>query len=172
MKEIVGNVFDLCIDGETDSICITTNGIVGATGLATMGAGVAGEAARRWPSVRKNLGKALKAFGNKPFVIGMINKENQFLDPIVKDISNKNYKCLVWSFPTKDDFRYNSKIDLIKQSCHLMVKAANKLDLKRIMLPRPGCSNGKLNWSDVKKEIAPILDDRFYITAFESEMKE
>lgn len=172
MKEIIGNVFDLCIDGETDSICITTNGIVGATGLATMGAGVAGEAARRWPSVRKNLGKALKAFGNKPFVIGIINNNNQFIDPISKLITNKEFKCLVWSFPTKDDFKFNSKVELIKESCQLMVKAADKLELKRIMLPRPGCSNGRLSWDSVKKEISPILDDRFYITAFESEMKE
>ena len=51
MKEIIGNVFDLAMEPGVDSICITTNGIVNASGLAIMGAGVAGEASKRWPTL-------------------------------------------------------------------------------------------------------------------------
>ena len=169
MKEITGNMFDLMSDGETDSICITTNGIIGNDGRAIMGAGCAGEAARRWPTVRKTLGKALKAFGNLPYVIGMTDPDGNFQDTDAKLILDKKYQCLIWSFPTKGDFRYKSLTDLIVKSAKLMVEHADKFELKKIVMPRPGCSNGKLEWSEVKKLIEPILDDRFFIVSFESE---
>jgi hypothetical protein len=170
MKEIKGNVFDFIEDPDTDSICITTNGIVGATGLATMGAGTAGEAARRWLGVRKNLGNGLKVVGNVPFVIGIINKEGMFINPKkenFQDILDKNYKCLIWSFPTKDDFRNNSILPLIQKSAVYLSQNADKLGLKKIVIPRPGCSNGKLSWADVKPAIEPLLDDRFVIVSLE-----
>lgn len=169
MKEIKGNVFDLALTPEVDAICITTNGIVGATGLATMGAGTAGEAARRWPNVRANLGKALNSYGNLPFVIGFLDIDGKYHDPDRKSIMEKKYKCLVWSFPTKNDFRFKSDINLIKQSAELMAQMVDELKLKNVILPRPGCTNGKLSWTDVKAVIEPILDDRFSITTFEGE---
>jgi len=169
MKEIIGDIFTSMSDGETDSICITTNGIVGADNKAIMGAGTAGEAARRYPSVRKTLGKALNAFGNLPYVIGMIGLDGNFQDTDAALIKEKKYRCLLWSFPTKNDFRFKSDMNLIIKSCQLMVDHANKFELKKIVLPRPGCSNGKLLWADVKKLIEPILDDRFVIVSFENE---
>ena len=33
-------------------------------------------------------------------------------------------------------------------------------DIDAIILPRPGCGNGKLKWCDVKKVIEPILIDK------------
>ncbi len=169
MKEVIGDVFTEMMNPDVDSICITTNGIVGADGKAIMGAGTAGEAARRWTTVRKRLGKALKTFGNLPYVIGMINLAGTFQDTDAALIKDKKYKCLVWSFPTKNDFRHNSDIELIRNSAKLMVDHANTFDLKKIVLPRPGCSNGKLDWKTVKTEIAGILDDRFVIVSFASE---
>lgn len=170
MKEIKGNVFDLALEDGVDSICITTNGITNFNGLAIMGAGTAGEAARRWPAVRVNLGKALKAFGNFPYVIGMINKQGDFVNPSSKAIKEKDYKCLIWSFPTKNDFRYNSIPALIERSALALVEHVNKFDLKKIMIPRPGCSNGGLQFDEVKKIIEPIFDDRFHITTLEGEV--
>lgn len=169
MKEIIGNIFDLMLTPEVDSICITTNGIIGNDGRAIMGAGVAGEAARRWSTVRARLGKALKTFGNLPYVIGMINLEGDFQDTDASLIKDKKYRCLVWSFPTKNDFRFKSDIELIKKSAKLMAEHADTFELKQVALPRPGCSNGKLDWKTVKTEIENILDDRFVIVSFDSE---
>lgn len=36
-----------------------------------------------------------------------------------------------------------------------------------ILLPRPGCGNGSLNWErDVRPVLAPVLDDRFSVITF------
>ena len=167
MKEVNGNVFDLMLEPETDSICITTNGIIGADGKAIMGAGTAGEAARRWSTVRSTLGKALKTFGNLPYVIGFINLSGEFQETNATLIKEKQYKCLIWSFPTKNDFRKKSDIDLIKKSATLMAAHADSFELKRIILPAPGtgAATGKLSWeSEVKPVIQDILDDRFIIS--------
>jgi hypothetical protein len=169
MKEITGNVFDLINEPDVDSICITTNGIVNANGLAIMGAGVAGEAARRWPSIRKNLGRAINASGNFPFVIGIINPNGEFINPTRKLITAKEFKCLVWSFPTKNDWQDNSDIELIKQSSKMLYDRTKELGLKNIVLPRPGTTNGKLIWSNVKEAITPLLDDRFIIVSREQD---
>lgn len=172
MKEIKGSVFDFINDNETDSICITTNGIVNSHDLAIMGAGTAGEAVRRWPNVRKTLGFALKLRGNVPNIMGIIDKSGNFLEPTkeqLQDVKDKNYKCLVWSFPTKDDFRYNSIPELIKTSAMKMMRYADIFGLKKVIIPRPGCTNGKLKWEDVKPELEKILDDRFIIVSMELE---
>ncbi len=171
MKEMKGNVFDLAMEPGVDSICITTNGITNYNGLAMMGAGTAGEAARRWPNVRFNLGKALKAFGNLPFVIGYLDDQGTFNDPNKKVIASKQYKSLIWSFPTKGDFRLNAQMDLIKRSSQLMSEMATSLKLTNVMIPRPGCGKGtgKLIWKDVKAEIEPLLDDRFTVTYLDGE---
>ncbi len=172
MKEIKGNVFDLAFEDGVDSICITTNGVTNHSGLALMGAGTAGEAARRWPSVRANLGRALRVHGNLPYVIGLIDKAGQFQNPTAQMIKEKEFACLVWSFPTKDDFRFNAIPKLIERSAVAMSQYADKFDLKKILIPLPGCGKGtgKLNWKkDVKPLLEPVLDDRFFITTLEGE---
>jgi len=35
--------------------------------------------------------------------------------------------------------------------------------MKKVYLPRPGCGYGYLDWEIVKKELEPILDDRFIV---------
>lgn len=167
MKEIKKDIFELAMEPETDSICITTNGIVSSSGLAIMGAGSAGAAATKYPNIRANLGAALNKFGNLPFVIGYLDSNGIFNNPNSKVIKNKEYKCLIWSFPTKEHFKDPAKIDLIIKSSKIMAQHVDSMDLKNIYIPCPGCgpTTGKLSWErDVKPEIENILDDRFTIT--------
>ena len=170
MKELKGNLFDMAMEPEVDAICITTNGITNHDGLAMMGAGTAGKAAQLWPEVRQVLGKWLLKYGNVPSIMGMLDKENNYSKPSKVKLDNKEYKCLIWSFPTKDDFRHNAKVELIKQSSEYMAGYANQLDLKKILLACPGAGKftGRLDWkTDVKPSIQDILDDRFIITSLE-----
>lgn len=174
MKEKKGNLFDAIYDDSMDCICITTNGIVNATGLAIMGAGVAGEAARRWPNIRACLGRLLREHGNRLFLLGVACKDGQFRDPRDESFndeieSSDDIACMVASFPTKNDFRFKSDLSLIEQSTKQLVDMANKYGMSDVGLSRPGCSNGGLRWVDVKAVIEPLLDDRFTIFSFEGE---
>lgn len=169
MKEIKGNIFDIGSNGGVDCICITTNGIVGATGLATMGAGTAGEAARRWPNIRACLGRLLNKHGNRVFMMGATLKDGSFVDPRIDKFDSKDVACFVASFPTKNDWRNPSRIDLIKTSTEQMVELADAYKIKSVAMSRPGCSNGGLKWVDVKQIIEPMLDDRFVIVSFAHE---
>lgn len=170
MKEIKGNIFDFIEDEDTDAICITTNGITNASGVAIMGAGTAGEAVKRYPKIREITGKQIKAGGNKTHLIGVIDNQNNYQVPAPENVSTKDYKCLIFSFPTKEDFRHPAIPELIVQSAKRLVKFADYLDLKKIVIPAPGvgAATGKLNWEkDVKPLIKDILDDRFVIVFLE-----
>lgn len=166
MKHIYGDIFDFCSDPDTDAICITTNGIVNNSGLACAGAGTAGEAASRWTSFRRNLGIHLTDNGNVPGWIGCLDDTGQWLEDS-KEI--QNYKTMIWSFPTKSHFKDPAIPDLIVQSAKIMVEKADSLELKKVIIPVPGCGKGQLNWGmDVQPLLKEILDDRFWIVELSS----
>jgi hypothetical protein len=68
VREAVADLWSFL--GKAEHVCITTNPIVNAQGLAVMGRGCALEAATRWPEVRKVLAAQVAAWGNKPHVLG------------------------------------------------------------------------------------------------------
>ncbi len=66
-----------------------------------------------------------------------------------------------------------SLLQLIEQSArelvaladlHRMPNKASRWD--SIVLPRPGCGAGELNWDEVRPILSAILDDRFYAITF------
>ena len=143
MKEITGNIFDV----DADAICVTTNGVVKSNGELVMGAGIAKQFAERYPWLPAIFGKLVKERGN----VVSWDKERGGLE-----------RFLV-SFPTKEDWRDQASLFLIKASAKSLVKLANELQLDKVVLPRPGCGLGGLRWAVVKTVLEPILDDRFYV---------
>ena len=79
-----------------DAICITTNGLTKANGEAVMGKGIALQARQRFPGIDRVLGDHLRARGNVPGII--------------------NVNPAIVSFPTKNDWRDKSDLDLIEKS--------------------------------------------------------
>jgi len=120
---------------------ITTNGSVNKKGLAVMGRGCALEAATRIPMLPKFLANALEKTGNKVYV----------------------WDYNIITFPVKHKWNEKADLELIKKSSRELVEIANKLSMKKVYLPRPGCGYGYLDWEIVKKELEPILDDRFIV---------
>lgn len=165
MLEITGDLFSQ----KCDAICITTNGVVRSDGKAVMGAGIALAAAKKYPWLPDILGNCLTAFGNEvhfltqdkypctAMQIGIGNRPICIIDSTVR----LNYDIL--SLPTKHNWRDNSDIVLIERSCKQLVQIADDRGWKSIVSVRPGCSNGGLNWYDVRARIAPLLDSRFSI---------
>lgn len=170
MKERKVDLFETLYEDGVDAICITTNGHYTRGGLAVMGGGCAKIAADKWPEVPKKLGKLLRQFGtNVPFVIGAVDKGANHIDITREMIRNKEYKCLIFSYPTINNLVDGANLQLIKQSAAIMVDYANQFDLKGIVCGRMGSGIGGLSWSDVKPAVENILDDRFTIVSFDHE---
>lgn len=147
MKEITGNLWDLPADAK----CITTNGFVKADGKAVMGRGCALEAKQRYPQIDWYLGQFIKKYGNVPVCI----KSNVPTPPYI------------FSFPVKHNWWEAADLKLIEESAQELMKILDQMpDVKTVLLPRPGCGNGRLKWDDVKPILAPILDDRVSIVSF------
>ncbi|KKL16757.1 hypothetical protein LCGC14_2492410 [marine sediment metagenome] len=136
-------------------VLITTNGIVKKNGEAVMGRGCAREARDYFPGISLKLAEYLTQYGNRPFNLG--HWDYPKLSTIQK---------WIWTFPTKHNWRDNSDLDLITASARHLIQMANKFEVTTIVLPRPGCANGKLSWEVVQPIIADIFDDRFTSITF------
>jgi hypothetical protein len=139
MREVSGDLWWYHNRGEW--IVVTTNGFVKNNGEAVMGRGCARQAARRFPELLKRLGSKLKEYGNHVHAF--------------EDLR-------IITFPTKHVWYEKSDPDLIVSSAKELHKLTRRLGLRRVYLPRPGCSNGKLNWKDVKPLIS-WLPDKFVV---------
>ncbi len=146
MKEIFGNLWEL----PAEAICITTNGYVKNNGAAVMGRGCALEAKQRYPRLDFHLGSLIRFQGNRVFNMGLLDADGP----------------LLFTFPVKHHWREKADINLIKKSANQLMTAIEILELENVLLPRPGCGNGQLNWEEVKTVIEPLLDDRVSIVTF------
>ncbi len=125
-----------------DFRCITTNGACRRNGNAIMGKGVALQARGRYHDIEAILGSLIKKYGNHVFYLG--------------------YNLI--SFPTKIHWKRDADIFLIKRSAQELVALLKDNPAKRVLLTRPGCGNGNLQWSEVKIAIQDILsDDKFVV---------
>jgi hypothetical protein len=128
-----------------DLRCITTNGALRINGNAIMGRGVALEARKRYHEIETILGSFISKYGNHVFYLG--------------------YNLI--SFPTKYHWKQDSDIQLIRRSAQELVYLLKDNKSKRVLLTRPGCGNGNLNWPDVRNVIQDILVDNKFIVVYQ-----
>jgi hypothetical protein len=150
LLEAEGNIWGF----SGDAYVITTNGFVKKDGKAVMGRGIAKQAAERHTWLPKLLGESLKARGNHVDVFQSIVGSNE-MSPMV-----------LITFPVKTVWWEKADPALIERSAHELVDAVAATRWKRIIMPRPGCGNGQLDWNHVKPIIEPILDDRFLVVEY------
>ena len=145
MKEIIGNIWNI----PCDAICIPTNGNVDGRGRAIMGAGLARQAADRFPDIKESFG--LQMFEQPNLKVCIIHRFTHF-----------DRRCVLLSFQTKSSWKDPSNIGLITESAEELVDAMNWEKFRTILLPHVGCGLGKLNWEEeVKPILSKILDNRF-----------
>ena len=135
------NIWDIPDEGGVKAI--TTNGVVSCWNYEQdyliMGAGIALQAANKYPTLQTDLGVLVREFGNLPFYLQDLN---------------------LMSFPTKEHWRDPSPLWLIERSALIMLEHMEEFEIEHIYLPRPGCSLGGLSWEgEVKPLIEPILPD-------------
>ena len=134
-----------------------SNGIIRKGGLAVMGAGIAKYARDNLAGIDAVLGSMLTKYGNHAYFLGSFTDMHRQIKSLAPSI-------FVVSMPTKNDWRDPSDINLIKQSAHELMALADRNNLRKLYLPAPGCSNGRLDYiSDVRSAISGILDNRFTV---------
>lgn len=143
MRQASGDLWHL----PADARCITTNGAVRKDGAAVMGRGVAAQAKERWPMLPTVLGYCIREHGNHVRLL----------------MNPAGDSAVLVSFPVKHHWRETADLALIERSCGELMDLADRLGLEAILLPRPGCGNGRLDWAQVGPAIAPLLDDRVTI---------
>ncbi len=146
MIEVKGNLW------ESDAVwvCITTNPIINSQGLAVMGRGCALEASQRYPQIRMQFARKLQAKGH-----------------VVQCILKDGDRLLI-SFPVKHHWREPADLELIRQSCRTLREQwlihGNGCN---VVIPRPGCGNGRLSWNQVRVVLqAELPEDQFQVISF------
>lgn len=153
MKQLTGvNLWEV----PADLHVITTNGTVKMNGACVMGRGCAREAKYMYPSLDLKLGRMVKDSGN---IVHFLN--------FTPARPNVDYPHRLASFPVKHNWWEQADTYLIERSAKQLVELVNTTPgIMSVVMPRPGCGNGQLNWQDVRPLIEPILDDRFTVVTF------
>lgn len=128
--------FDAFDDGDIQTIVNTINCV------GVMGKGLALEFKIRYPDmyadyVSKWESKKLKV--GKPYVFKTATK-------------------WILNFPTKNHWRFPSKIEFIEDGLNDFAKSYAVYGIKSIAFPKLGCSFGGLQWADVKKVMEKYLN--------------
>ena len=166
MKEARRNLWAAV--GRVDAVCITTNAQVNRDGQAVMGRGCALEAAERWPQVRRNLGRRLQQSGNLPHILAIVGDAFYYEVNDASPLSSMALDggSLLVSFPVKQHWRDAADPALILASALRLVALADEMKWRCVVLPRPGCGNGRLIWEEqVLPLLVPVLDDRFVVVS-------
>ena len=116
-------------------IAITTSGSLTRIGKAVMGRGVARQAVLRFPGLPEALGVLLQERGNHVHLLG---------EGIV-------------SFPVEESAWACPDLRLISRSALELRQMADREGWKMVVVPRPGCGGGGLDW----REVRPLLDEYF-----------
>ena len=139
MREIVGDLWQEHAGGAI--VAITTNGMVNRVSRAVMPRGCARQARERFPDLLQTLGSLLRQHGNHVFDLG-------------------NH---IVSFPVEEDPYQVPEMRLIDQSCRELVELADYKGWQKVVVPRPGCGGGGLQWTEVKTILERHFDERFHV---------
>jgi len=158
-----------------DAICITTNGFVKKNGECVMGRGCAKRAAELMPGLPEILGNAISSQGNKVYAHGPLNNIEIVTFPVkpIAESYKANGSNIVQHMRTK--FKPGNRVPgwACKASIGIIITSATQLKQltdergwTKVVLPRPGCGAGELNWDEVYPVLHGILDERFYCITF------
>lgn len=124
-------------------IAITTSGSLSKAGRAVMGRGVARQAHERFPELPSRLGALLKQHGNHVHLLpnGIV------------------------SFPVEESAWACPELRLIARSAAELRQLADREQWDLVVVPRPGCGGGGLDWREVRPLLDEQFDDRFLIVS-------
>ncbi len=139
MNLITGDLWDFHQQGYV--VAITTGGMVQKNGTCAMPRGCARQAADKYKMLAYTLGEQIKLHGIHVF-----------------DLGNK-----IVAFPVEKSPLERPELEMIEQSCIELVELCNYKQWEKIVVPRPGCGLGGLQWKDVKPILEKHFDERFIV---------
>jgi hypothetical protein len=69
----------------------------------------------------------------------------------------------IFNFPVENSSFEVPDLALIERSCRELAALADSLGWPEVILPRPGCGTGGLEWSEVRPLLSRHFDRRFRI---------
>lgn len=155
--ELVCNVWEILT--KQDWLCITTNYGWKKDFSNVMGRGIAREASQRFKNLSLIYGKHCRNYyeTTKSKIIPIVAYSNLNLIMFATKALKEDNPHLSW--------QQNSSLIQIKHSA-ITLKAwiiENEIDSK-VYLPRPGCSNGKLDWREVKPLVDNLPQNVIFVT--------
>ena len=129
-------------------IVIPTNGSINKQGLAVMGRGLALQAAQRFPDIPQILGCKLEVTWRD-------------ISEPVPLLFDYTYRLIY--FPVKYRWHEVASLGLIERSAIDLAHYIKRHDFGPVFMPKVGCGNGKLNWSDVEPILERILGDTVFV---------
>jgi hypothetical protein len=139
VREAITDLWELHSRGVV--VAVTTNGLVVPSGVANLGRGTALQASKHYPWLAARLGASLATHGNH--------------------VANLGERIV--SFPVEHSPLEPADLRLVTRSARELSALADAEGWTEVALGRPGCGGGGLVWADVRKAIAPLLDDRFLV---------
>lgn len=136
MQLIKGNIWE----SASQNIAITTNSVIRTDGSLVMGAGIAKEAALKYPDLAYKAGQLISALNKHTKWYGFIGS---FSYP------DRN----IYLFQTKTLFTRPSCLKLIEHSTEMMIEYLNQNPIE-ISLNFPGIGKGGLD----SKKVLPIIE--------------
>ncbi len=136
-----------------DAFVCTTNMVVKKNGCLVMGAGIAKDFRDRFRNIDLDWGRRIN---------DGLHINGFMVTTAHTSLGGKRIVDLV-AFPTKQHWKNDASPELIKQSALTLARTADILGWKSILMTRPGCGLGNLDWTDVKRLLDPILDNRFRV---------
>lgn len=140
MKEVKGELWNY-YKKDGYRICLTVNGTLKKNGEAVLGRGCALEAKQRLPGIAQVWGTRLKDYGLKFMYL---------------------HEFDLFMFPVKYNWWEQASLSLIAESIVSLEQTSQTEE--KIVLPRPGCGNGRLQWEDVRPLLLNLPDNVWVIS--------
>lgn len=167
-----------------DAICFTSNGYVKPNGCAVMGRGIALDTKNKFPGIDKLLGNHIEKNGNNVGVIQTIPNTRTVLVnfPVKRTDWVVDYDTGAgdddWPGFARPDlmekFRghavypgwaLRAEYKIIQRSAEQLMSLIEWKEWSAVLITKPGCYNGGLNWKSVELMLEKIFDHRVFVVS-------
>lgn len=152
MIEVKGDFWKEALNA--DALVCTINGVVMSNGRLVMGAGIAKQFRDKY-SPNLDLAWGQQRLGQP---------EGLLISKLATQCFElKDCEMTLIGLPTKTDWKKPSDINFVAHNLQLLLEYVNVNDFKKVVMTRPGCGHGGLQWSQVKPLMQEFNDNVFVI---------